>query len=151
MAKCHYGQTHLTYRPFQGDSPALFVAGSTWGPDEDLLIRLIQRQPDVKIRRRTHEMDESRTHRATDERNQRRCTSLYAMHPTHDAYGSRQLLISTRSAFSASVYGYATWRPHRQPGFGVGILATLEAATFGLPVKAFGPNYQKFKEARDLW
>ena len=34
-------------------------------------------------------------------------------------------------------------------GFGVGIHNTLEAATFGLPV-AFGPNYEKFKEARDL-
>ena len=34
-------------------------------------------------------------------------------------------------------------------GFGVGIHNTLEAATFGLPI-AFGPNYQKFKEARDM-
>lgn len=31
----------------------------------------------------------------------------------------------------------------------MGIHNTLEAATFGLPV-AFGPNYAKFKEARDL-
>ena len=34
-------------------------------------------------------------------------------------------------------------------GFGVGIHNTLEAATFGLPL-AFGPNYEKFQEARDL-
>lgn len=34
-------------------------------------------------------------------------------------------------------------------GFGAGIHNTLEAAAFGLPV-IFGPNYQKFKEARDL-
>jgi 3-deoxy-D-manno-octulosonic-acid transferase len=34
-------------------------------------------------------------------------------------------------------------------GFGVGIHNTLEAAAFGLPV-IFGPNYQKFKEAKDL-
>jgi 3-deoxy-D-manno-octulosonic-acid transferase len=31
----------------------------------------------------------------------------------------------------------------------VGIHNTLEAATFGLPI-AFGPNYHKFKEARDM-
>lgn len=48
----------------------------------------------------------------------------------------------------ASVYGYATWS-YIGGGFGVGIHNTLEAATFGLPV-AFGPNYEKFKEARDL-
>ena len=40
-------------------------------------------------------------------------------------------------------------KPYIGGGFGVGIHNTLEAATFGLPV-AFGPNYQKFKEARDL-
>jgi 3-deoxy-D-manno-octulosonic-acid transferase len=34
-------------------------------------------------------------------------------------------------------------------GFGVGIHNTLEATAFGLPV-IFGPNYQRFKEARDL-
>ena len=34
-------------------------------------------------------------------------------------------------------------------GFGAGIHNTLEAGAFGLPV-IFGPNYSKFKEARDL-
>jgi 3-deoxy-D-manno-octulosonic-acid transferase len=34
-------------------------------------------------------------------------------------------------------------------GFGVGIHNTLEAAAFGLPV-IFGPNYDKFQEAKDL-
>jgi 3-deoxy-D-manno-octulosonic-acid transferase len=48
----------------------------------------------------------------------------------------------------SSVYGYATWS-YIGGGFGVGIHNTLEAATFGLPI-AFGPNYHKFKEARDM-
>ena len=34
-------------------------------------------------------------------------------------------------------------------GFGVGIHNTLEAAVWNLPV-VFGPNYQRFKEAREL-
>ncbi len=34
-------------------------------------------------------------------------------------------------------------------GFGVGIHNTLEAAAFGLPV-IFGPNYERFKEAKEL-
>lgn len=63
-------------------------------------------------------------------------------------YGSRQLLILDTVGILASVYGYATWS-YIGGGFGVGIHNTLEAATFGLPV-AFGPNYEKFKEARDL-
>ena len=58
------------------------------------------------------------------------------------------MLILDTVGILASVYGYATWS-YIGGGFGVGIHNTLEAATFGLPV-AFGPNYQKFKEARDL-
>ena len=34
-------------------------------------------------------------------------------------------------------------------GFNAGIHNILEAAAFGLPI-IFGPNYQKFKEAKDL-
>ena len=48
----------------------------------------------------------------------------------------------------SSVYSYATWS-YIGGGFGVGIHNTLEAATFALPI-AFGPNYHKFKEARDM-
>jgi 3-deoxy-D-manno-octulosonic-acid transferase len=48
----------------------------------------------------------------------------------------------------SSVYGYADFS-YIGGGFGVGIHNTLEAATFGLPI-AFGPNYHKFKEARDM-
>jgi 3-deoxy-D-manno-octulosonic-acid transferase len=48
----------------------------------------------------------------------------------------------------SSVYGYAKWS-YIGGGFGVGIHNTLEAATFALPI-AFGPNYHKFKEARDM-
>ena len=44
---------------FKGDN-RLFVAGSTWEPDEELLIRLINDNPDVKFVVAPHEMDESR-------------------------------------------------------------------------------------------
>lgn len=64
------------------------------------------------------------------------------------AYGSRQVLILDTVGILASVYGLRHMS-YIGGGFGVGIHNTLEAATFGLPV-AFGPNYRKFKEARDL-
>ena len=59
-----------------------------------------------------------------------------------------QVLVLDTMGMLSSVYGYATWA-YIGGGFGVGIHNTLEAATFGLPI-AFGPNYQKFKEARDM-
>ena len=45
----------------------VFVAGSTWGPDEELLIRLINDNPDIKFIVAPHEMDESRMARLAAE------------------------------------------------------------------------------------
>ena len=104
----------------------VFVAGSTWGPDEELLIRLINDNPDVKFIG----------------------TLRYTQCTPHTNYGPKQLLILDTVGILSSVYSYATWS-YIGGGFGVGIHNTLEAATFGLPI-AFGPNYGKFKEARDM-
>ena len=130
---------------FKGDK-RLFVAGSTWNPDEELLIRLINDNPDVKFIVAPHEMHEGRMARLAAEA--KGGTLRYTQCTPHTAYGSKQLLILDTVGILASVYGYATWS-YIGGGFGVGIHNTLEAATFGLPV-AFGPNYAKFKEARDL-
>ncbi|WP_367891237.1 3-deoxy-D-manno-octulosonic acid transferase, partial [uncultured Alistipes sp.] len=130
---------------FRGDG-RLFVAGSTWGPDEELLVRLMNDWPDVRFVVAPHEMDEGRIRRlmnATQGGAVRytRCTE------ETDFTHCRLLVLDTVGLLS-SVYGYASWS-YIGGGFGVGIHNTLEAATFGLPV-AFGPNYRKFKEARDL-
>ena len=130
---------------FKGDD-RLFVAGSTWGPDEELLIRLMNDNPEVKFIIAPHEMDEGRIARLIEET--RGGALRYTQCTPRTGYGSRQLLILDTVGLLSSVYGYATWS-YIGGGFGVGIHNTLEAATFGLPV-AFGPNYEKFKEARDL-
>lgn len=130
---------------FKGDG-RLFVAGSTWGPDEELLIQLMNDNPDVKFLIAPHEMDETRIARLIEET--RGGALRYTQCTSRTGYGTRQLLILDTVGLLSSVYAYATWS-YIGGGFGVGIHNTLEAATFGLPI-AFGPNYQKFKEARDL-
>lgn len=130
---------------FKGEK-RVFVAGSTWGPDEEILIRLINENPDIKFIIAPHEMDEGRIAHLIAEIHGG--TLRYTECTTRTGYGSRQVLIIDTVGLLASVYRYATWS-YIGGGFGVGIHNTLEAATFGLPV-AFGPNYQKFKEARDL-
>lgn len=130
---------------FRGEN-RLFVAGSTWGPDEELLIRLINENPDVKFVVAPHEMDETRILRLLSET--KGGALRYTGCNARTSYGSKQLLVLDTMGMLSSVYGYATWS-YIGGGFGVGIHNTLEAATFGLPV-AFGPNYSKFKEARDL-
>lgn len=130
---------------FRGDD-RLFVAGSTWGPDEELLIRLMNDNPDVKFLIAPHEMDEARIAHLIEET--RGGALRFTQCTSRTGYGTRQLLILDTVGLLSSVYAYATWS-YIGGGFGVGIHNTLEAATFGLPI-AFGPNYEKFKEARDL-
>ena len=134
-----------TIERFKGDG-RLFVAGSTWGPDEELLIRLMNDNPEVKFVVAPHEMEESRIAKLLQQ-TRGGGVRYTACGPDTD-FGEKQLLVLDTVGVLSSVYGYATWG-YIGGGFGVGIHNTLEAATFGLPI-AFGPNYRKFKEARDL-
>ncbi|HLC82766.1 MAG TPA: glycosyltransferase N-terminal domain-containing protein [Bacteroidia bacterium] len=59
-----------------------------------------------------------------------------------------QVLIIDNIGMLSSLYQYGTIA-FIGGGFGKGIHNILEAATFGLPV-IFGPNYQKFTEAKEL-
>lgn len=129
---------------FKGDSP-LFIAGSTWKPDEDILLPLIDANPQIKFVIAPHEMDEARINRIIDE--VRGGAVRYTQCNARTLAESRVLILDTVGIL-ASVYRYASWA-YIGGGFGVGIHNTLEAATFALPI-AFGPNYDKFKEARDM-
>ena len=134
---------------FRGDR-RLFVAGSTWGPDEELLIRLINDNPTVKFIVAPHEMDEQRIGRLLGavRGGALRYTQAAADETVARELPAKQLLVIDTVGLLSSIYGYAAWS-YIGGGFGVGIHNTLEAATFGLPI-AFGPNYRKFKEACDL-
>ena len=130
---------------FKGDSP-LFVAGSTWGPDEEILQNLINDNPQIKFVVAPHEMENSRIERIIAQT--KGGAVRYTLCNEESDFSKIQVLILDTIGILSSVYGYATWS-YIGGGFGVGIHNTLEAATFGLPI-AFGPNYQKFKEARDM-
>ena len=130
---------------FKGDK-SLFIAGSTWGPDEELLLPLMNDNPELKFVIAPHEMDEGRIERLM--RETRGGAVRYTQCDDKTSFEGKQLLILDTVGLLASVYGYASWG-YIGGGFGVGIHNTLEAATFGLPI-AFGPKYEKFKEARDL-
>lgn len=124
----------------------VFIAGSTWPPDEELLLALIERYPSVKFIIAPHEIHASRIEklRTTIHRPSLRYTKLT---PESDLAHAEVLFIDTIGLLS-SVYRYGTWG-YIGGGFGAGIHNTLEAATFGLPL-AFGPRYEAFKEAKEL-
>lgn len=130
---------------FKGAS-RLFVAGSTWGPDEDILLPLINNNPDIKFVIVPHEMDETRIGRILAQT--RGGAVRYTQCSDTTPVEKSQVLVLDTVGLLSSVYRYASWA-YIGGGFGVGIHNTLEAAIFALPI-AFGPNYAKFKEARDM-
>jgi len=129
---------------FCGDAP-VFIAGSTWPQDEQLLAGLIAKQPDWKFIIAPHEVHTGHIQQ------------LQALLPNIIKYTDLEkngsliqgnvLLIDNIGMLSA-VYQYGKMS-YIGGGFGAGIHNTLEAAAFGLPV-IFGPRYEKFQEAKDL-
>ena len=129
---------------FKGDK-RLFVAGSTWGPDEDILLPLINENPDIKFVIAPHEMEEARIERIM--REAKGGAVRYTKLAEGDLSKSQVLILDTIGLLSR-VYGSADWA-YIGGGFGVGIHSTLEAVVFGMPV-AFGLKYHKFREAHEL-
>ncbi|MEA4981302.1 MAG: glycosyltransferase N-terminal domain-containing protein [Paludibacter sp.] len=123
----------------------VIVAGSSWPKDEELLVRYLKSHADVKLILVPHEIHE--THIAgiiklTGENHVR-----YTQTESKDLAPERCLIVDTIGLLS-SIYRYGQVA-YIGGGFGVGIHNTLEAAVWNLPV-VFGPNYQRFREAREL-
>lgn len=124
----------------------VFVAGSTWPPDEDILLDVMAWFPDMKFIIAPHEIGQGKVESLmTDAPLGAVC---YTQADEADNLADGGLLVIDTIGILSSVYQYGNYA-YIGGGFGVGIHNILEAATFGLPV-AFGPNYGKFKEARDL-
>ena len=129
---------------FKGDHQ-MMVAGSTWGPDEEALLESINRNPEIKFIIAPHEMDENRI--ASLMSRIKGGAVRYTQSDGVDFDKCQVMIIDTIGILSA-IYRYADVA-YIGGGFGVGIHNTLEAATYGIPL-AFGPNYKKFREAKEL-
>jgi len=132
---------------FVQDKPVI-VAGSTWPKDEELLVRYLKLHPDVKLILVPHEIHEARLSGI-----EKLLENNYVYYTQADKADkidiqSAGCLIVDTIGLLSSVYRYANVA-YIGGGFGVGIHNTLEAAVWNVPV-VFGPNYQKFREAREL-
>ncbi|MDB5123095.1 MAG: 3-deoxy-D-manno-octulosonic acid transferase [Mucilaginibacter sp.] len=127
----------------------LFIAGSTWPEDEKLLAALSVKYPHWKFIIASHEINEEKIEKliALLPNNS---TTRYSQLTTQNLQLAthHQTLIIDNIGMLSSLYQYGNIA-YIGGGFGAGIHNTLEAAAFGLPV-IFGPNYSKFKEAKDL-
>jgi 3-deoxy-D-manno-octulosonic-acid transferase len=131
----------------------IFIAGSTWQPDEMLIVTLTSRYPDWKFIIAPHEISEEKINnlvRLLPVNSTFRFSHLTTNPDYYRDLGikSYQTLIIDNIGMLSSLYQYGNFA-YIGGGFGAGIHNTLEAAAFGLPV-IFGPNYVKFREAHCL-
>ena len=129
---------------FKKDS-LTFVAGSSWGPDEDLFIQYFNSHPEMKLIIAPHVIDEN--HLVEIISKLKRPYVRYTRANEKNVQKADCLLIDCFGLLS-SIYRYGEIA-YIGGGFGVGIHNTLEAAVYGIPV-IFGPKYHKFMEATQL-
>ena len=121
------------------------VAGSTWPEDETLLARYLEERDDVKLLLVPHEINAEHLHRIflTFKGQYIR----YSEATSGNIATCRVVMVDTLGLLS-QLYRYATVG-YVGGGYGAGIHNTIEAAVYGIPV-LFGPNYYKFREAKNL-
>ena len=126
----------------------VMVAGSTWKPDEELIIKYInETEKELKLIIAPHEIHKENISRLQNAFKQELTVLKYSQ-ANENNIQSAQILIIDSIGLLSSLYKYGRFA-YIGGGFGKGIHNTLEAATFGLPI-IFGPNYLKFQEAVDL-
>jgi len=129
---------------FRGNE-RMFLAGSSWSPDEEIIARYINANPGkMKWVFAPHEINEE---------NIRRLEKLFTAGSVRFSLlsaqnsGARVMIIDNIGMLS-SAYRYA-YIAEVGGGFGKGIHNVLEPACWGVPV-LFGPEHRKFREAVEL-
>ncbi|MCH5182462.1 MAG: 3-deoxy-D-manno-octulosonic acid transferase [Prevotellaceae bacterium] len=124
---------------------AVIVAGSTWAPDEDLLIAYFNAHPGLKLILAPHVVSERHVEEIEGKLTRR--AVRYSSIGSADIAQADCLIIDCYGLLS-SIYRYAT-AAYVGGGFGAGLHNVPEAAVYGCPVLV-GPNNRKFREARAL-
>lgn len=122
--------------------PFVLVAGSSWQPDEDILLDYVNRHPEIRLVIAPHVVNEA--HIQEIEQKLTTPALRYSKATPQNVQNYRVLIIDGYGLLS-SIYRYATVA-YVGGGFGVGIHNVTEAAVYGIPV-IIGPNHQRFAEA----
>ena len=131
---------------FVKDAPHVFVAGSSWPPDEEIFLKYFNQHKDWKLIIAPHVIGEDhlkQIEKLLEGRKVMRYTEA-----TETNVKDAEVLIINCFGLLSSIYHYGNVA-YVGGGFGVGIHNLLEAAVWDVPV-FFGPNNHKFQEAQDL-
>jgi 3-deoxy-D-manno-octulosonic-acid transferase len=122
----------------------LLVAGSTWPEDEKRIVELMTQRRGLKVIVAPHEVNETRM----SEIMQIFPGAVKYSEATSGSVATARVIVIDSIGKLSTIYRYGRFA-WIGGGFGKGIHNILEAAVYGQPV-FFGPNYMKFREAREL-
>ena len=122
--------------------PFVLVAGSSWQPDEDILLAYVNRHPEMRLVIAPHVVNDAHIQEIEQKLT---TTALRYSKATLENVQNYRVLIIDGYGLLSSIYRYATVA-YVGGGFGVGIHNVPEAAVYGIPV-IIGPNHQRFAEA----
>jgi 3-deoxy-D-manno-octulosonic-acid transferase len=134
----------LALEKFRGNEK-LFLAGSSWNQDEEIIARYINKFPEhMKWVFAPHEPESGNIERL------KKLLTIKCVRfsQLNDESCDARVLIIDNIGMLSSAYRYA-YIAAVGGGFGKGIHNILEPACWGIPV-LFGPNHRKFREANDL-
>ena len=126
-------------------TPHVFVAGSSWPPDENIFLAYFARHPEWKLIVAPHVIDEHHLMQI-----EAACQGKALRYSQADEARCRDAAVLIIDCFGllSSIYRYADVT-YVGGGFGVGIHNVLEAAVWNVPV-IFGPHNERFREAQQL-
>lgn len=132
-----------------GHSKALrqvFVAGSSWLPDEEIFIKYFDKHSEWKLIIAPHVIANSHLQQILQLLKGKKV--VFYTKATEENVADADVLIVDCFGLLSSIYHYCDVA-YVGGGFGVGIHNVLEAAVWSVPVM-FGPNNKRFAEAQGL-
>ena len=131
---------------FTAHAQKVFVAGSSWLPDEEIFIKYFDVHKDWKLIIAPHVISDEHLSQIFELLKGRRVVRY--TEATEENVKDAEVLIIDCFGLLSSIYHYGTVS-YVGGGFGVGIHNVLEAAVWDIPV-VFGPNNKHFQEAQGL-
>lgn len=131
---------------FTAHAQKVFVAGSSWLPDEEIFIKYFDIHKDWKLIIAPHVISDEHLSQIFELLKGWRVVRY--TEATEENVKDAEVLIIDCFGLLSSIYHYGTVS-YVGGGFGVGIHNVLEAAVWDIPV-VFGPNNKHFQEAQGL-
>lgn len=131
---------------FTANAEKVFVAGSSWLPDEEIFLKYFAVHKDWKLIIAPHVIGDEHLSQIFELLKGRRVVRY--TQATEENVKDAEVLIIDCFGLLSSIYHYGTVS-YVGGGFGVGIHNVLEAAVWDIPV-VFGPNNKHFQEAQGL-